>query len=193
MVSKQLIHVNGLSLTVYGLEEYQKLGKDTPVSVMFALHGRLQNQSKMEPIAQELCKLNEFRTEGKRHILVVTFDSANHGSRLVHKLANFAWVEGKHQNPNHAMDMWGMVSSATSTVSELIDVLEHYLFGPSENPIVQVWGVLGFSMGGHAAFLAAANGIIVFRLSFYKLAHLSLFLQILVSQWLSPLLEYLIF
>lgn len=113
----------------------------------------------MEPMAQEICKLNESRTKGKRHVLVVTFDSANHGSRLVHKLANFAWVEGKYQNPNHAMDMWGMVSSAASTVSELIDVLEHYLFGPSEKHIVQVWGVLGFSMGGHAAFLAAANGI----------------------------------
>lgn len=113
----------------------------------------------MELIAQEICKLNEFRKEGERHILVVTFDCANHGSRLVHKLANFAWVEGKYQNPNHAVDMWGMVSSTTTTVSGLIDVLDHYLFGPSEKHIVQVWGVLGFSMGGHTAFLAAANGI----------------------------------
>lgn len=112
----------------------------------------------MEPIAQELCKLNEFRKEGERHILVITFDCANHGSRLVHKLANFAWSEGKYQNPNHAIDMWTMVNSTTTTVSELIDVLEHYLFGPCENHRVQVWGVLGFSMGGHAAFMAAANG-----------------------------------
>jgi hypothetical protein len=42
MVSKQVIPVNGLNLTVYGLEEYQLLDKDTPVSVMFALHGRLR-------------------------------------------------------------------------------------------------------------------------------------------------------
>lgn len=42
MVSKQAIIVNGLNLTVYGLEDYQLLGKDVPVAVMFALHGRLR-------------------------------------------------------------------------------------------------------------------------------------------------------
>lgn len=41
-VSKQLIHVIGLHVTVYGLDEYNQLPKGTPVSVMFALHGRLR-------------------------------------------------------------------------------------------------------------------------------------------------------
>lgn len=112
----------------------------------------------MEHIAELLCSLNENRKESDRHLLVVTFDSPNHGSRLNHKLANFAWVEGKYQNPNHAFDMWSMVMSAANTVSELIDILEHYMFGPREERTVQVWGVLGFSMGGHSAFMAAANG-----------------------------------
>ncbi|KAK4516774.1 Elongator subunit [Mucor velutinosus] len=156
-VSKQVIHVIGLNVTVYGLDEYNQLPKGTRVSIMFALHGRLQNQSKMEPIAQAICQLNEKRDKNDAHILVVTFDCPNHGSRLVHKLANFAWVEGKHKNPNHALDMWSMVNSTARTVTELIDVLEHYIFGPQSGSLVQVWGCMGFSMGGHATFMAAAN------------------------------------
>jgi hypothetical protein len=176
MVSTQVIPVIGLDVTVYGLEEYKRLPQGSPVSVLFALHGRLrksyiylnkgkhcyitqfgfiENQSKMEPIAQAICSLNEKR---QHHILVVTFDCPNHGHRLVHKLANFAWVEGKYSNPNHAIDMWAMVHSTSRTISELIDVLEHYMFGPQPQPLVQVWGSLGFSMGGHATFIAAANG-----------------------------------
>ncbi|KAI8096598.1 uncharacterized protein BX664DRAFT_258104 [Halteromyces radiatus] len=156
--SKTDINVNGLQLSVYGLTEYKKLPENTPVAVMFALHGRLQNKSKMEAISQVLCSLNASKG-GKprsRHLLVVTFDHVNHGSRLVDKKANFSWKEGKHQNPNHAIDMWSMFRSGARTVSELIDVLEYYLFD-SGRP-VQVWGCLGFSMGAHATFLAAANG-----------------------------------
>ncbi|CEP18723.1 hypothetical protein [Parasitella parasitica] len=155
--SKQVIPIIGLHITVYGLDEYNQLPKGTPVSIMFALHGRLQNQSKMEPIAQAICQLNEKRKQGDSHILVITFDSANHGSRLVHKLANFGWVEGKHKNPNHAVDMWSMVNSTARTVTELIDVVEHYIFGPLPHSLVRTWGCIGFSMGGHATFMASAN------------------------------------
>jgi dienelactone hydrolase len=112
----------------------------------------------MEPIAQAICSLNGKRQSKERHILVVTFDSPNHGHRLVHKLANFAWTEGKHKNPNHALDMWTMVYSTSRTVTELIDMLEYYMFGPQSRSLVEVWGAVGFSMGGHATFIAAANG-----------------------------------
>lgn len=112
----------------------------------------------MEPIAQALTELNSKRQQNDAHLLVITFDSPNHGSRLVHKLGNFGWVEGKHRNPNHAVDMWTMVYSTSRTVSELIDVVEHYLFGPRQVSVVKQWGVMGFSMGGHASFMAAANG-----------------------------------
>lgn len=113
----------------------------------------------MEPVAQAICGLNEKREKDEPHMLVVTFDSPNHGSRLVHKLSNFAWIEGKHKNPNHAVDMWSMINSTSRTVTELIDVLEHYLFGPQSHSLVKVWGCMGFSMGGHATFMAAANGM----------------------------------
>ncbi|KAI8333738.1 hypothetical protein BC941DRAFT_357861 [Chlamydoabsidia padenii] len=157
MTSSQTdININGLKLTVYGLGEYKRLPNNTPVAVMFALHGRLQNKSKMETISQVLCSLNNSKKQ-QRHLLVVTFDHMNHGSRLTDKKANYAWKEGKHENPRHAIDMWSMVHSAARTVTELMDVLEYHIFGPTLRP-VQVWGCIGFSMGAHATFLAAANG-----------------------------------
>lgn len=112
----------------------------------------------METISQVLCTLNNDKQQpGQRHLLVVTFDHLNHGSRLTDKKANFAWKEGKHENPSHAFDMWSMVHAGSRTVTELIDVLEYHLFGATHRP-VEVWGCLGFSMGAHATFLAAANG-----------------------------------
>ncbi|KAI8991015.1 hypothetical protein BDF20DRAFT_812958 [Mycotypha africana] len=163
MVSKSIIHVIGLNLTVYGLDEYEDLPKGTPVTVLFALHGRLQNQDKMEPISQAICRLNNQYQNGNRYIIVVTFDAPNHGSRLVNKLSNHTWMEGPHRNPHHALDMWTLVVSMSQTVTELIDVLEFYLFKDASKSLVEVWGVLGFSMGGHATFLAAANGIALSR------------------------------
>ncbi|KAI7904341.1 uncharacterized protein BX663DRAFT_432254 [Cokeromyces recurvatus] len=160
MISKQVIHVIGLQLTVYGLEEYNKFYRGAPVTVMFALHGRLQNQFKMESVSQAICQLNEHYQKGNRYILVITFDSPNHGSRLIYKPANYGWVEGKYKNPTHALDMWSMIHSTSHTVSELIDVVEYYLFGGSQQ-WVEIWGVMGFSMGGHATFLTAANGIYI--------------------------------
>ncbi|KAG1506718.1 hypothetical protein G6F51_014816 [Rhizopus arrhizus] len=54
--------------------------------------------------------------------------------------------------------MWSMMYGISRTVCELMDVIEHYLFGPLDRPRVETWGVVGFSMGGHASFLAAAEG-----------------------------------
>ncbi|ORX53252.1 hypothetical protein DM01DRAFT_252777 [Hesseltinella vesiculosa] len=154
MPSKTDIIVNGLDLTVYGLEEYNNLPKGTPVGILFAIHGRLQQKAIMEPLAGVVCPLNDTRSDpGQRHLLVVTFDQVNHGSRLVDKNANNGW---EAHNPSHAVDMWSMIHTGANTVSELIDVLEHYLFG-GQRP-VQVWGCMGFSMGGHVAFLAGAQG-----------------------------------
>lgn len=51
-----------------------------------------------------------------------------------------------------------MVYTTSRTVSDLIDVIETYLFGPLDYHLVETWGVVGFSMGGHASFMAAAEG-----------------------------------
>ncbi|KAL4206888.1 hypothetical protein CU097_001904 [Rhizopus azygosporus] len=157
MVSQKHFVIIGLDLTVYGLEEYKKRPKGYPVSIVFALHGRLQNQSSMKPLCDSLCSLNDTNDSTRRHLIVVSFDSPNHGARLVNKVANHAWKEGKNSNPYHAIDMWSMMYTTSRTVSDLIDVIENYLFGPLDHHLVETWGVVGFSMGGHASFMAAAE------------------------------------
>lgn len=118
--------------------------------------------SKMENICQAVCGLNNKKTQEnakeRRHIIVIAFDHPNHGTRLIHSLGNFTWKQNGHENPFHAQDMWSMFYSSSQTISGLIDIVEDYLFGPQQESRVQVWGVMGFSMGGHASFMAAANG-----------------------------------
>lgn len=46
MVSQKHFVIIGLDLTVYGLEEYKKRPKGYPVSIVFALHGRLRKSCK---------------------------------------------------------------------------------------------------------------------------------------------------
>ncbi|ORZ00993.1 hypothetical protein BCR43DRAFT_434969 [Syncephalastrum racemosum] len=155
MVSSRQIPVAGLELTVYGLDEYVP---QTPVAVMFALHGRLEKKASIQHVAEAMCSLNDKKSSGKRHLIVVAFDQPNHGTRQLHRLSNFAWKEGRHANPTHAQDMWSFFYSSAQTISLLIDIFESYLFGPLPRSIVQAWGVIGFSMGGHATYMAAAMG-----------------------------------
>lgn len=112
----------------------------------------------MEAIAQVLCSLNGNKggTLKPRHLIVVAFDHENHGSRLKDKTLNFSWKkDSKRHNPNHAMDQWRMMQAAAQTVTGLMDVLESHLF---DAPVVDIWGVLGFSMGAHSSYLVAASG-----------------------------------
>ncbi|CAO3643954.1 unnamed protein product [Cunninghamella blakesleeana] len=108
----------------------------------------------MEKLANALCQLNENKQQQQRHLLAVSFDHLNHGSRLLVKERNFGWKENGNENPTHALNMWSTVRAGAHTVSELIDVLEFYLFGPDLHP-VEKWGTVGFSLGGHSTFLTA--------------------------------------
>lgn len=105
-----------------------------------------------------------------KKFICVAFDQRNHGSRLLSKTANMSWKEG---NPNHQVDMWTLQYGTYNVVvrssrvpnplpfqkgtardiSYLIDVLPMFLKNSIKN-----WGVTGFSMGGHAAILAACHG-----------------------------------
>ncbi|ORZ23594.1 hypothetical protein BCR42DRAFT_318327 [Absidia repens] len=161
--SRTELTVNGLEISVYGLTEYKKLNEGSPAAVMFAMHGRTNNKTQMEAVSQVLCSLNGRKggQQLQRHLLVVTFDHLNHGSRLVDKTRNLGWTKGKNNNPTNGIDQWSMMSAAAQTVSALIDVLEYYLFGPHQQP-VEVWGCLGFSMGAHASYITAANGMLFY-------------------------------
>ncbi|KAG0165343.1 hypothetical protein DFQ28_008925 [Apophysomyces sp. BC1034] len=112
---------------------------------------------RMDDICKALSSLNNSDSSTKRHLIVVAFDHVNHGTRLVNKRANFGWKQEPQENPTHAFDMWSMVQGSSATVSTLIDVLEYYIFEPQEQSRVEVWGVIGFSLGGHTSLITAAN------------------------------------
>lgn len=148
------IVVAGIKLDVYGLEQYRAQKRNDPVSVVFSMHGRLSTAQAMTDVNEKLVQLNsKSNNTSKPYLLVVSFDHANHGSRLVDRHRNLTWKDQDYDNQSHAIDMWSMEKAAADTVSMLVDVLEFYLFPHAESHIVQ-YGVLGFSLGGHSAYLA---------------------------------------
>lgn len=180
------IVVAGIKLDVYGLEQYRAQKRNDPVSVVFSMHGRLCKLSAvsghsvsqaggawkthyviflltataqaMTDVNEKLVQLNsKSNNTSKPYLLVVSFDHANHGSRLVDRHRNLTWKDQDYDNQSHAIDMWSMEKAAADTVSMLVDVLEFYLFPHAESHIVQ-YGVLGFSLGGHSAYLANSKG-----------------------------------
>ncbi|KAH8548238.1 Alpha/Beta hydrolase protein [Umbelopsis sp. PMI_123] len=151
--------VGGIKLNIFGLEQYNTKQENCPVSVVFSLHGRLQNSETMNEINEALSALNSKPSRdaaSRTHLLVVSFDHANHGSRLVDNSKNLAWKDTEYDNETHAMDMWSFQKAAADTVSLLIDLLEFYIFPEQDSKIVQ-YGVLGFSLGGHASYLASSK------------------------------------
>lgn len=178
--------VGGIKLSIFGLEEYKSKHETCPVSVIFSLHGRLreyrlpyislltthrltsqlkiiENAERMTEINEALIALNSKTPKdasSRTHLLVVSFDHVNHGSRLVDNNKNLAWRDVEYDNKTHAMDMWSFQKSAADTVSLLIDLLEFYVF-PDQNTKIVQYGVLGFSLGGHASYLASSKGLIL--------------------------------
>lgn len=70
----------------------------------------------------------------------------NHGSRLISEQANTTWKQG---NDRHALDMMGMVKSAKVEMSGLMDIVGGYVERDIRGHVV-----LGWSLGGHAAWEA---------------------------------------
>jgi alpha-beta hydrolase superfamily lysophospholipase len=100
--------ITGLLTTVYGYDELHFRTK--PCACIWLLHGRLQSQEYMEPLATSLieswnkqCYDGTTLDSRQRGLLAVSFDQRNHGSRLVDKEANKTWDEG---NKAHAQDMF---------------------------------------------------------------------------------------
>ncbi|KAF2458624.1 hypothetical protein BDY21DRAFT_340816 [Lineolata rhizophorae] len=111
----------------------------------------------MAPLAAR-CVLgwNERRRKGVDVGLVaVSFDMANHGSRLVDQKANLAWREG---NERHAVDMWECYHSALPLIRDvLLPSLPSTLFPSPSTHRLTTHHALGVSLGGHAAWHLALH------------------------------------
>lgn len=105
-VSSKTFHIAGILTTVFGLDDLAPQTKE--VACLWLLHPRLQTQACMQPFADSTigewnAKLKSGRTRSKKGLIAVSFDQRNHGTRLVHEVANDAWRNG---NPRHAQDMF---------------------------------------------------------------------------------------
>ncbi|KAK3326481.1 hypothetical protein B0H66DRAFT_600601 [Apodospora peruviana] len=148
-VSKRTIHVAGLLVDVYGLDEVAPTA--SRVSCLWLHHGRLRSKDNMADIAARC--VGAWNCHGaaaqKRGLIALASDARNHGTRLVHEKANESWKQG---NATHAQDMFGAVSGAVADQIVLLDAIGGYLFHESDHREIDHHVALGVSMGGHSVW-----------------------------------------
>lgn len=128
-MQKSTLVVGGIAVTVLSTKESS--------TGIFCLHGR-QNS------AQDfLEKQGQFFERLAQKYTLFLFDQRNHGQRLIDEVHNF----GIKRNENHASDMYSIQYGSAMDISFLIDAIPLYKG-------INKWGVLGFSLGGHAALLS---------------------------------------
>ncbi|KAH8701264.1 Alpha/Beta hydrolase protein, partial [Phaeosphaeriaceae sp. PMI808] len=166
-VGKHTVHIAGIEVYVYGLNELRLDQAGCPVDIIFLLHGRKGNHEAMEPTAHAILKetwqLKKNCSEGG--LLVVSFDQRNHGHRVVSSHANLSWLEG---NQSHAHGQFqiryiiltgGKVSiyyGTSQDVSLIITLLFPCLFPQGQYGMGNVICV-GVSLGGHATYLVLSE------------------------------------
>ncbi|KAH9057891.1 Alpha/Beta hydrolase protein [Lactarius vividus] len=128
------------------------------VIVLFFLHGRTKSADHIDPIARAAfswaAEKEASSREAPRDFMVVTFDQRNHGKRMVDQRGNLGWGKNANQrDERRAVDMYSTSIGAVKDVSFLIDVLPSYVF-PHDERIIGEWVLAGFSLGGHATWLA---------------------------------------
>lgn len=158
--SKDFI-ISGLPITAWNYPP----PPDAKLACLFLLHGRLCTATTLDPFIHRLIidanarRANEPRA---KHLILISFDHRNHGHRLQSLKANHSWnthpnMPGEPiENPNHALDMYAIQTGTADDVSMLVDFLPAYLF-PHPSQTISAWGVIGFSLGGHSAWLTGAS------------------------------------
>lgn len=136
-ISTDTFTVCGIRVHVQGLDKH---GPNTPLTCVHLLHGRLCTHKDMSRIARALLSLRDSPA-----LVCASFDARNHGEREAWKPANHSWKDG---NPSHAIDLFSMYHGTALDLALVVDYLPVYLRRPLRHIAV------GFSLGGHAAFLA---------------------------------------
>ncbi|KAH9057893.1 Alpha/Beta hydrolase protein [Lactarius vividus] len=157
-VVKETLNVAGLSTNVYTRANLRDKPTSGPVVVLFFLHGRAESADHIDPIARAAfswaAKKEASSREAPRDFMVVTFDQRNHGKRMVDQHGNLGWSKKADQhNERQAVNIYSTLIGAVKDVSFLIDVLPSYVF-PHDERTVGEWVLAGFSLGGHATWLA---------------------------------------
>jgi len=158
----QTIVVAGIQVDVWANEPNPSINQ-LPVSLLFLLHGRegSRKSKTIKDIAERMLRIQRASTinsDWKRELVIASFDQRNHGSRLVDAKANLDWNLDKpdRHNERHALDMYAIQVGTAHDVSNIADFLPSYLYPEDERTIDQ-WAIAGFSLGGHATWIALKN------------------------------------
>ncbi|EJF57019.1 hypothetical protein DICSQDRAFT_140743 [Dichomitus squalens LYAD-421 SS1] len=155
---KETVVVAGLPVNVFSDRGATK--PETPVAVMFLLHGRTGSAKRMETYVNDFFEEIRARRsahKGSQDLIIVTIDQRNHGARMVDERANMGWFsEPEKNNERHAIDMYAIQTGTAQDVSFLIDFLPSYLFPNGERTISQ-WLCAGKSLGGHSTWIVLKN------------------------------------
>ncbi|PHH73941.1 hypothetical protein CDD82_5184 [Ophiocordyceps australis] len=146
------MHMAGLLVDVYGLDRLpaasdKSAGVD--ITCLWLLHPRQRTRGTMGDIGRRAVATwtsAARQQQSTRRLLALAFDMPNHGSREVDARANRGWAQG---NAAHAVDMAGMVRGACLDLGLLMDLVGGYLGTEVDGHVV-----LGWSLGGHAAWQA---------------------------------------
>ncbi|KAI9450132.1 Alpha/Beta hydrolase protein [Lactarius psammicola] len=157
-VVKETLNVAGLSTNIYTRANLRDKPTSEPIVVLFFLHGRTESADQVDPTARAAfswaAEKEASSREVPRDFMVVTFDQRNHGKRMVDQRGNLGWGKKADQhNERQAVDLYSTLVGAVKDISFLIDVLPAYVF-PHDERIVGEWVLAGFSLGGHATWLA---------------------------------------
>ncbi|KAK4211655.1 hypothetical protein QBC37DRAFT_426577 [Rhypophila decipiens] len=150
-ISKNTIHMAGLLVDVYGLDELPPSSACPRISCLWLHHPRTRSKETMGDIAARCVGAWNSGEKGpRRGLIALAFDQRNHGSRLVDSKGNLAWRQG---NEMHAQDMYGVISGTVADQGVLLDAVGGYLFH-DEQPQrgIDHHLALGVSLGGHSVW-----------------------------------------
>ncbi|KAH8981588.1 Alpha/Beta hydrolase protein [Lactarius hatsudake] len=158
-VVKETLNAAGLSTNVYTRANLRDKRTSEPVVVLFLLHGRTESADHIDPIARAAfswaAEKEASSREAPRDFIVVTFDQRDHGKRMVNQRGNLGWGKNAESTRRTSgVSLFALfVVGALKDVSFLIDVLPSYVF-PYDERTIGEWALAGFSLGGHATWLA---------------------------------------
>ncbi|KAI8876399.1 hypothetical protein K501DRAFT_200518 [Backusella circina FSU 941] len=152
MVSKQVLHILGLQLHVFGLEEYKQLPEGTSLCAMFFMTGIKTPQEYVERSCREMCELNKKRHPNDRYLIMVSLDHPNVGSRELYR--DDVMQVTKTLNADLLAKMYLHAKSSAHSISLITECFDLCVFGENSKSFVEKWGAIGFSMGGVAAALS---------------------------------------
>lgn len=147
--------IGGINVYIYGLSRISKLTDSDSLCVLYLAHARCGVYQDCEKLAHLwLNHYYQHKAEKDIHLIAVTFDLRNHGTRIVDPKFNEDWAAG---NDAHSLDMTTIIQGSAEDFKLVIEYLPLYLphYFEHINPGKHLNIVSGVSLGGHVTWRVA--------------------------------------